>query len=54
MLAPHYPAQVGPPIVIWDGGRSMETVIGIALIIIATLEIVWIIRTVSANTPYQS
>lgn len=54
MLAPHYPAEVGPPIVIWDGGRSMETVIGIALIIIAALEIVWIIRIVSANTPYQA
>jgi hypothetical protein len=37
-----------------DGGRSMETLIGIALIIIATLEIVWIIRTVSKNTPYQA
>jgi hypothetical protein len=31
--------------------RSMETVVGIALIIIAALEIAWIIRTVSANTP---
>ena len=30
----------------------METAVGIALIILATLEIVWIIRTVSANTPY--
>ena len=28
----------------------METVIGIALIIIATIEIVWIIRAVSANS----
>jgi hypothetical protein len=54
MVAPHYPAQVGPPIVIWDGGGSMETLIGIALIIIAAIEIVWIIRAVSANTPYQS
>ncbi len=32
----------------------METAVGIALIIIATLEIVWIIRTVSANTPRQA
>jgi len=32
----------------------METVIGIALIIIAALEIALIIRTVSENTPYQS
>jgi len=32
----------------------METAIGIALIIIAALEIALIIRTVSANTPYQS
>ncbi len=30
----------------------METAVGIALIVIAALEIVWIIRTVSANTPY--
>ena len=28
----------------------METVIGIALIIIAAIEIVWIIRAVSANS----
>ena len=28
----------------------METVIGIVLIIIAAIEIVWIIRTVSANS----
>jgi hypothetical protein len=34
--------------------RSMETVIGIALIIIATIEIVWIIRAVSANSPRVS
>jgi hypothetical protein len=34
--------------------RSMETIIGIALIIIATLEIVWIIRVVSANSPRQA
>ena len=36
------------------GWRSipMETAVGIALIVIAALEIVWIIRTVSANTPY--
>ena len=34
--------------------RSMETAIGIALIIIAALEIVWIIRTVSANTPREA
>lgn len=32
----------------------METLIGIALIIIAAIEIVWIIRIVSANTPYQA
>ena len=32
----------------------METIIGIALIIIATLEIVWIIRIVSATTPRQA
>jgi hypothetical protein len=31
---------------------SMETAVGIALIIVAVFEIVWIIRTVSANTPY--
>jgi hypothetical protein len=30
---------------------SMETAAGIALIVIAALEIVWIIRTVSANSP---
>jgi hypothetical protein len=30
---------------------SMETIIGIALIIIAALEIVWIIRVVSQNSP---
>jgi hypothetical protein len=29
----------------------MEIAVGIALIIIAALEIAWIIRTVSANTP---
>jgi hypothetical protein len=29
----------------------METLIGIALIIIAALEIYWIIRTVTANSP---
>ena len=29
----------------------METIVGIALIIIAALEIVWIIRVVSANSP---
>jgi len=29
----------------------METAIGIALIIIAAVEIYWIIRTVSANSP---
>lgn len=29
----------------------MEVIIGIALIIIAALGIVWIIRTVSANSP---
>jgi hypothetical protein len=31
--------------------RSMETAIGIALIVIAALEIVWIIRVVSSNSP---
>jgi hypothetical protein len=31
--------------------RFMETVIGIALIVIAAIEIVWIIRVVSANSP---
>jgi hypothetical protein len=30
---------------------SMETAVGIALIVIAALEIVSIIRTVSANSP---
>jgi hypothetical protein len=30
--------------------RSMETAIGIALIVIATIEILWIIRLVSANS----
>jgi hypothetical protein len=34
--------------------RSMETAIGIAFIVIAALEIVWIIRTVSANSPRAS
>ena len=29
----------------------METVVGIALIIISALEIVWITRTVTSNTP---
>ena len=29
----------------------METALGIALIVIAAFEIVWIIRTVSANSP---
>jgi hypothetical protein len=29
----------------------MESIIGIALIIIAAIEIVWITRTVQANTP---
>jgi hypothetical protein len=29
----------------------METAVGIALIIIAALEIYWIIRTVTANSP---
>jgi energy-converting hydrogenase Eha subunit E len=29
----------------------VETIIGIALIIISALEIVWITRTVTANTP---
>jgi hypothetical protein len=31
--------------------QSVETIVGIALIIIAALEIVWIVRTVQANTP---
>lgn len=34
--------------------RYMETAAGIALIIIAAVEIVWIIRIVSANTPRQT
>jgi hypothetical protein len=48
----HHPPQVGatdqdpvmeePPV---------ETAVGIALIIISALEIVWITRTVTANTP---
>lgn len=29
----------------------METAVGIALIIIAALEIYWIIRTVTSNSP---
>ena len=29
----------------------METIIGVALIIISALEIVWITRTVQANVP---
>jgi hypothetical protein len=29
----------------------VETVVGIALIIISALEIIWITRTVIANTP---
>ena len=29
----------------------METVVGIALIIISALEIFWIVRTVQANAP---
>ena len=32
----------------------METIAGIALIIISALEIAWIIRIVSANTPRQA
>jgi hypothetical protein len=48
----HHPAQVGPT----DRDPVMEelfveTIIGIALIIISALEIVWITRTVTANTP---
>ena len=48
----HDPAQVGPT----DRDPVMkelfvETIIGIALIIISALEIVWITRTVTANTP---
>jgi hypothetical protein len=31
--------------------RHVETAVGIALIVIAALEIIWIIRTVGANTP---
>jgi hypothetical protein len=31
--------------------EQMETAIGIALIVIATLEIVFIVRTVQANLP---
>ena len=31
--------------------RYVETTVGIVLIIIAALEIVWIIRTVGANAP---
>jgi hypothetical protein len=35
-----------------EGRRSvMETAIGIALVVIAALEIFWITRTVTANTP---
>jgi hypothetical protein len=30
----------------------VETVVGIALIIISALEIAWITRTVTANTPH--
>jgi hypothetical protein len=32
-------------------GGSMEAAIGIALVIIAAVEIFWITRTVSANAP---
>ena len=32
----------------------MEMLVGIALIIVAALEIVWIIRVVSANTPREA
>ena len=32
----------------------MEMLVGIALIIVAALEIVWIIRVVSANTPTEA
>jgi hypothetical protein len=46
------PAQVGPtdrvPVM---EELFVETIIGIALIIISALEIVWITRTVIANTP---
>ncbi len=38
----------------WPRGmevRSMETIVGIALIIIAALEIIAIIRIVGANSP---
>jgi len=49
---PHHRAQIGPPIGIhsWRS-HPVETVVGIALIIISALEIVWITRTVQANTP---
>jgi hypothetical protein len=31
--------------------RQVETAVGIALIVIAAVEIIWIIRIVSANAP---
>jgi hypothetical protein len=31
--------------------RSVEQIIGIALVIIAAVEIIWITRTVQANAP---
>ena len=43
---------VGPPAAAGMEERPMEIAVGIALIIIAALEIIWIIRTVIANTPY--
>jgi hypothetical protein len=52
MRGPHHPAQGRAtdqdPV---RRSLSVETVIGIALIVISALEIVWITRTVQANTP---
>ena len=51
---PFGPRCAGP---IRAGGmeeRSMETVAGIVLIIIAAVEIIGIIRVVSTNTPIQA
>jgi len=48
---PHHRAQIGPPIGIHSRRSYVETVVGIVLVIISAFEIVWITRTVQANTP---
>jgi hypothetical protein len=45
------PDRPGCRATIWSEGRPMEMAVGIALIVVAALLIVFIVRTVQANMP---